>query len=279
MSFAAVPLLKDTATNLPREKHPVDHRTSCILSGECRPRLNRPSRSSRAGNGGVPTIPSEIAPVENKSRLSYAAAKSSMMFTRRARAFRTYFIQQLDSQFFTPFSNRTLPVETMNFFPTPAPSNRSPLPTSTDHNHSNHISPPTDDETTSSHTPSEGKAGSQTPLYHVWQLACHSAVEFWELTKHSAYTHAIDALIQSGKNYANPDNMFGNSPAEYSSTSIANNVSSLAPEKDPEPSLSAPDSSILTHDQTTDAAGRHSPELRGSCMAVVIGLVVGIVWF
>lgn len=32
-------------------------------------------------------------------------------------------------------------------------------------------------------------------------------------------------------------------------------------------------------DSSDAAAGRHSQELHGSCMAVVIGLVAGIMWF
>jgi hypothetical protein len=119
LALYKVPLIKDSVTELSAETHPVDHRKSWILAAQYRPRENRPSRSSRAGNNGAPTFPSESAPVENRSRSLYAAADSSFMCSRRARAFQTYFIQQLDDyQFFTPFSNRTLPAETMNILPT-----------------------------------------------------------------------------------------------------------------------------------------------------------------
>lgn len=248
-----------------------------MLSAQYRPREGRPSRS-RAGNSGAPTIPSEIIPVEieNTSRFSNAAAESSLL-TRRARAFRTYFIQRLDDyQFFTSFSDKSLPVETMNFFPTPVSSDRSPPPTSIDH-HYERLSLSTANDTTTSGPPSESETESPTPLHQMWQQACHTAIEFWELTTHSPYTYAINALIQSGKSYISPGSLFENPIAKHSSTSTQTNESSL-PEKHSGSQTDTQDSST-PNDQPTDAAGRHTHELRGSCMAVVIGLVVGIMWF
>ena len=40
-----------------------------------------------------------------------------------------------------------------------------------------------------------------------------------------------------------------------------------------------PQQKVGAEDSTDAAAGRHSQELHGSCMAVVIGLVAGIMWF
>jgi hypothetical protein len=45
------------------------------------------------------------------------------------------------------------------------------------------------------------------------------------------------------------------------------------------PSEQAPQQKVGAEDSTDAAAGRHSRELHGSCMAVVIGLVAGIMWF
>lgn len=40
-----------------------------------------------------------------------------------------------------------------------------------------------------------------------------------------------------------------------------------------------PQQKVSAEDSTDAAAGRHSRELHGSCMAVVVGLVAGIMWF
>lgn len=196
------------------------------------------------------------------------------MFSRRARAFRTYFVQQLDDyQFFTPFSNRTLPAQTMNFFPTPASPYRSPSPTSIDHNKPDHIPSSNDNETTSSYT-TAGDSGLQFPLHHAWQQVCHSASGVWELTKESPYTYALLAWVQSCSQYVG--SIFA--PEDTAAALGHDKGISTTPGQNP----SLPETQTLvtvTNDQTTDAAGRHTSELRGSCMAVVIGLVVGIMWF
>jgi hypothetical protein len=47
----------------------------------------------------------------------------------------------------------------------------------------------------------------------------------------------------------------------------------------PSPEQVQANQKVGAEDSTDAAAGRHSPELHGSCMAVVIGLVAGIMWF
>lgn len=274
LTTAEVPLIKDSVAEGPSEAPTVDHHKSWILAAQHRQRLYRPSRSSRTGNLGAQTVPSEIAPVENKGRLSSASAESSFMFTRRARAFRTYFAQHLDDcQFFASFSTRSLPAKTMmNFFPTPASQNRSPLPTSVDDNHSNNIPPSNDNETTSSYSAARD-SGLQFPLYHAWQQVCHAASGFWELTKESRYIYALLAWIRSCSEYA--ESLF----VSEDTAAMEGQNKGISTATD-DPNLSeTPTSAAIANDQSTDAAGRHTSELRGSCMAVVVGLVVGIMWF
>lgn len=283
MVFTEVPLIKDSVAELSSsESHPVDHRKSWFLAAQQRPRVNRPSRSSQAGNSGASVLPSEIeiGPVVNKSRSSYAAPESSFLFSRRARAFRTYFVQQLDDyQFFTPFSHRILPAETMKPSSTPASSDRSPSPTSTGNCDSDHPSPSTYNDTTLSFTPAEANPGLQHPSYLTWQQACHSAIGFWEHAKQSPSGHAIGALIQSASKYVESILSTKNATAKLSSTLNQDQESSTTTDEVAgfPPGTNVP--STVTKEQTTDAAGRHSPELRGSYMAVVIGLVAGIMWF
>lgn len=52
------------------------------------------------------------------------------------------------------------------------------------------------------------------------------------------------------------------------------------PARDPEDKTQPLESpTIVTDDSEDIAAGRHSENMRGSCMAVVIGLVAGIILF
>ncbi|KAJ5122453.1 hypothetical protein N7448_003587 [Penicillium atrosanguineum] len=266
-----VPLIQDSATDVVSEIHPVDPRKSWTLAAQHRPRGNRPSRSSRVGHG-APTIPSEIAPVENKSRVLHST-ESSFKFSRRARAFRTYFIQQLDDyQFLTPFTNRSYATENANLPPTLAPSNITPSPTSNlEENPEN--TPQLSNESTSSYAAPNADSRLQFPtLRNIWQQACHSAIALWEITKDSPYNPALHPSTRTVSKYI--ESVFwSNASASYAVPSM--------PQTEKEPAFPTPTqiSEKLPCDQPTDAASHHSPELRGSCMAVVIGLVVGIMWF
>jgi hypothetical protein len=52
------------------------------------------------------------------------------------------------------------------------------------------------------------------------------------------------------------------------------------PARDPEDKTQPLESpTIVTDDSEDIAAGRHSENMRGSCMAIVIGLVAGIILF
>lgn len=250
------------------------------MTAQYRTRGSRISRSSRSN--GAPTVPGEATPVENKSRLSYIApeSSSSFMFGRRARAFRTYFIQQLDDyQIFTSFSNRSLPAAPTILNPPATPSNASPLPTSTDDNHSEFTSYP-DNNSPPSYTSPREEAVLQIPaLCNKWQQACHNAIGLWEHAKHTASNSRVQPLIQLGSKYLESMLKSQDTIDEQSATLDCVPKDGL-PATNASHSLKVQTQSPHTtpSDQTTDAAG-HTAELRGSCMAVVIGLVAGIMWF
>jgi len=261
-----VPLIQNSATELTSETYPVDPRKSWILATQHRHRGNRPSRSPRAGHG-APTFPSEIAPVENESRVSHGA-ESSFMFSRRAHAFRTYVIQQLDDyQFLTPFANRSYATGNANLHPTLAPSNITPSPTSI-HNKSSQHPPQLSSGLNTSYIPSKDDSGLQLrSLRNMWQQACRSANDIWGSTKESSYNSTFHPLVQTGSAYLGSISL-GNAAANQA-TQVDKDSAFPAPTQIPE---------NLPGD-LADSASHHSRELGGSCMAVVIGLVVGIMWF
>ncbi|KAJ5098759.1 hypothetical protein N7532_005760 [Penicillium argentinense] len=273
-----VPLIKDSAAEFAADTSPVEYRTSWITAAQCRPRGNRMSRSSRSGNN-APTIASEFASVDNKSRLSYTATESSFMFSRRARAFQTYFIQQLDDyQIFTPFSNRSISTETAHLTATRTPSYLSPQSTPLHESYSDNT-PHLHNESTPSCTFSTKGSGLQfPPVFDIWQQACRTASDLWQMGKNSPVETAMKPvkwLWKSIEPIVHRDQAASNHP-----TTLIPHPKDLQPLSNGTSSLPAPPKSATVHSgETADAAVHTSPELRGSCMAVVIGLVVGIMWF
>jgi hypothetical protein len=203
------------------------------------------------------------------------------MFGRRARAFRTYFIQQLDDyQLFTSFSNRSLSPTPTILNPLVTPSNASPLPTSTDDNRSE-TTPYPDNNSSPSYTSSKEEAGLQiATLCNNWQQACHRAMGLWEQVKHTASKSQVQPLIQLGSKYLESMLTPQNATGEQSSATLARSTKDASLTTNTSSGSTGQTQKLHTtsSDQTTDAAA-HTAELRGSCMAVVIGLVAGIMWF
>jgi hypothetical protein len=250
------------------------------MTAQYRTRGSRISRSSRSNT--APIVSGDVTPIENKSRLSYIApeSSSSFMFSRRARAFRTYFIQQLDDyQLFTSFSNRSFSAAPTIINPPITPSNASPLPTPTDDTRSE-TTPYPDNNSSPPYTSFREETGLQIPtLCNQWQQACRRAIGLWENAKHTASVSRVQPLIQLGSKYLEsmltPQNATGEqsitSARSAKDTSLATNASSGS-------TVQTQKLHTTSSNQTTDAAA-HTAELRGSCMAVVIGLVAGIMWF
>ncbi|OGE55894.1 hypothetical protein PENARI_c003G03544 [Penicillium arizonense] len=257
-----VPLLQDGATEIPPKAHSVnDHRKPWTLAGPHRSRVNLHSRTSRTG--GAAAIPaSETTAVANKSRISSIARESSFSFSRRARAFRTYFIQQFDDyQFLAPFSNRSS-AAFANAYPTITLNEATPPTPNVDH---------TSTTSSSNHSTSYNmhETGLQLPvsLRKVCQQACHTAVEFGKRLALSGAEYA-KSIFHVDEQKDVPTTLIRHpTPSPAHPEDQSNTPPALAQQK------------VGAEEATDAAAGRHSQELHGSCMAVVIGLVAGIMWF
>ncbi|KAJ5516884.1 hypothetical protein N7527_008444 [Penicillium freii] len=257
-----IPLLQDSVTELAPKAHTLNEpRKSWILSASHRSRGNRPPLTARVGNAAV--VPaSETTTVANKSRLSSFTCESSFSFSRKARAFRTYFIQQLDDYtFLTSFSNRSLVANSMHPYPT-ITLNES-LPTS-----ENKSPPSIPSYNNSSDSILEPLLPFPTFLRDIYQQACHVAIDFGKRVGLHGANYAKSVSI--------PEWITGAPTSLIPHPTIPN-----ASDQDPcTPSEQAPPQQKVGAEDSTDAAaGRHSQELHGSCMAVVIGLVAGIMWF
>jgi hypothetical protein len=239
---AEIPLLQDGMTEAPTA-HPLSEYKPWTLSAPHRSRVNLSPRTARV-NAAAAISASETTAVANKSRLSSLSRESSFSFSHKARAFRTYFIQQLDDYpFLTSFSNPSL-VE-----PLPNPTatlNQSSLPTS---------NPPD----TYNHSSNSIQEHLHLPIREMCQQACLIAIEFATRAASHGTGYAKSIFLSSEPTLIRPNH---------------------EPQTQPSPSEQAPAiQKVGAEDSTDAAAGRHSQELHGSCMAVVIGLVAGIMWF
>ncbi|CAI7628653.1 hypothetical protein PCG10_006707 [Penicillium crustosum] len=257
-----IPLLQDSVTELAPKTHTLSEpRKSWILSASHRSRGNRQPLTARVGNA-APIPASETTTVANKSRLSSFTRESSFSFSRKARAFRTYFIQQLDDYpFLTSFSNRSLVADSMHPYPT-ITMNES-LPTSENE------SPSIPSYNNSSDSILEPLLPFPAFLRDMCQQACHVAIDFGK------------RVGLQGANYAKsislPEWITGAPTSLIPNPTIPN--ASSEQDSFPPAEQAPPQQKVGAEDSTDAAAGRHSQELHGSCMAVVIGLVAGIMWF
>ncbi|OQD63411.1 hypothetical protein PENPOL_c009G04187 [Penicillium polonicum] len=257
-----IPLLQDSVTELAPKAHNLNEpRKSWILAASHRSRGNRPPLTARVGNAAV--VPaSETTTVANKSRLSSFTRESSFSFSRKARAFRTYFIQQLDDYpFLTSFSNRSLVANSMHPYPTitlneslPTSDNKSPPSIPSYNNSSDNILEPL--------------LAFPTFLRDIYQQACHVAIDFGKRVGLHGANYAKSISIPGWITGA-PTSLIPNPTIPNASDQDSFTPSEQAP----------PQQKVGAEDSTDAAAGRHSQELHGSCMAVVIGLVAGIMWF
>ncbi|KAJ5279740.1 hypothetical protein N7478_005112 [Penicillium angulare] len=277
-----VPLIQDNVADLScPDTHLSDAYTPWIPTIPSRPRVNRLPRSARLATG-APMISSETAPVENRSR-SAIATEPSFLFSRRAHAFRTYFIQQLDDyQFLSPFSTRMSTgtgAVAADRNPSIPPTYPPSLPTAIDACTVDSTFHPSNESTYLQTPPSVPK--QQLLLGGMWQQVCQTASGLWDLANESPNS-PLPRLLELGSYYAQ-STLFSHSPiVECQKPLITHpNISQAESQECPATSAHTNKSQIQSNDQATatDAAGRHSSKLDGSCMAVVIGLVAGIVWF
>ncbi|CAG8365238.1 unnamed protein product [Penicillium salamii] len=222
-----LPLLQDGVTELPKA-HPFEPREPWPPAAPHRSRVNLLPRTVRVGNSALST--SETL---NKSRLS----RESSSFSRRARAFRSYFTQHWEEYpFLASFSNRSI-LETHQYSHNNSPPQTDPIPNT--HNQTNQPEQPDQ--------PPSIREISQKAYRRAIELGKQAATRGSEYA--SSFFHAKTTLIPH---------------------STENSTESLPPSEVQK---------VGAEDSSHAAAGRHSRELHGSCMAVVIGLVAGIMWF
>ncbi|CAG8057649.1 unnamed protein product [Penicillium salamii] len=221
-----LPLLQDGVTELPKA-HPFEPREPWPPAAPHRSRVNLLPRTVRIGNSALSTSETLV----NKSRLS---SRESSSFSRRARAFRSYFTQHWEEYpFLASFSNRSI-LETHSY-----PHNNSSPPTDQ--------TPNTHNQTNQPEQPPSIREISQKAYRRALELGKQAATRGSEYA--SSIFHAETTLIPH---------------------STENSTESLSPSEVQK---------VGGEDSSDAAAGRHSRELHGSCMAVVIGLVAGIMWF
>lgn len=234
--------------DIPKANPLTEPRKPWPLTAPHRSRINLLPRTARAGNIAAASA-SETTAVAKKSQLS-SARESSFSFSHRARAFKTYFIRRLDDYpFLTSLSNRTLG-DSIHSHPTTT-LNQSSLPTSDQS--------PSYTYNTFGEIPEPGHFAS---IRELCQQACSFAIH---LGKRATF---------HGSEYAK--SLFVGEPWDTIPTTL------IQPPLDSNSSTTSLEHSahkVGAQDSSDVTAGRHSQELRGSCMAVVIGLVVGIMWF
>lgn len=283
VKFAEVHSIKNGVAQFSPDTYPPDQRKEIIVTTPHQPRLNSLSRSSRAENDSpLPT---------NRSQVSFAAAES-LMFTCRTRAFRTYCLQQLDDyQFLAPFSNRNLSTRTLNpLFTSPfAHSSSTSLPSD---NRQHFYNFRTYNHKSISNTKGTENSVLQLPLmlHDMWQQVSRVTIEQWESFKAFTYTAFFDPInhlefLAESILHTHPA-----SPRTQASGSTPNESQAMTTEYQTYSNVStqrmgakrsdSSDSLGIVRDEREDAAaGRPVDKLRGSCMAVVIGLTVGVIWF
>ncbi|KAJ5152118.1 hypothetical protein N7492_010413 [Penicillium capsulatum] len=268
------PLIQDSPVKVPTDSHLAGTRKPFLQDTPSTLRSNALYQYSRIEDGAS-AITTEAARVDNRNRAPRAATDSSFAFSRRARALRAFLTQQLDEyRLLAPFANRSLPADSDLSSPF-RPASQS-------------FQPPVDDGNDGSarlKTPSElppkleTDSSHRSPHCRIWQQACHSALKLWSIAKKSPFTSAIQQTPQTGSQSimtalsprddpGGPSNLPVGNSKDPPATGIAHSA----------PPVFAGKSHALIDEKPT-AAGRHSPQLQGSCMAVVIGLVAGIIWF
>lgn len=201
--------------------------------------------------------------------------KNSSTLTRSVRAF-TAFIQQLDGHQLLPsFSTRSVPpVETASSHP---PSNLSdvsslPLPSLRDDSFEQLVYDNNYTTLMTNKTDTNPKLQFCDRFSGAWQQACltvHDTVKTFS-TSYNAIdsTHLPNDSIQPPVSLPSDTHQLKLPLQHVSEPTVA-----------PKTIPSANAAAVLSGDSQDAGSGRNPKQVRGSCMAIVIGLVVGIMWF
>ena len=215
--------------------------------------------------------------------------ENSSTLTRGVRAFTTFVFHQLDDHHLLPsFSSHSFsPIET-------APSHTA---TNSDDFTIPHLLPPRDDLPRTTHksdytTLTTNKTNEDHDIQFCdrfsdsRQRVCHVVSDLYlqVLALSATYNHVMESSPlcynsrpDSSRNLAPSDAPHQlDQPSKVAQQTLLPNDSTLAPSNLPR-SMSPP--ALVPEDSHDAAVGRDPKKLRGSCMAVVIGLVVGVMWF
>lgn len=268
---------------------PVDSRLRVrATSGQSWPWLcgDPVSYSRRAAVDTASSSAFEIAPVlPNDHAPTVCPWRNSSTLTRGVRAFTTFFIQQLDDHQLLPsFTTRSVsPVETAQSHPSSnLPNISSSIPSS--HDDSQRIVY-TNNYMTSMTNKTDKITESQFCDQHsgAWQQVCHTAITLYDKVKTLSTPYdAIDSrhLPNSSTHALNlpPSDAYqgqAQPKAPLPNDESGPTVASYSPKAIPPANAAA----VLSGDSQDAGTGRNPKQVRGSCMAIVIGLVVGIMWF
>ena len=213
--------------------------------------------------------------------------ENSSTLTRGVRAFTTYVFQQLDdNQLLPSFSSRSSsPIETAPLHTTTNSADFS-IP---------HLSSSRDDFPRTIHnsdytTSTTNKTNKSPDLQFCdrfsdsRQRVCHVASDLYLKVQvlSATYDHVMESSLCSA---SEPDSSSSlaptnaphqlDQPSKVSQQTLLPNDSTLA--SNLPKSMSPP--ALVPEDSQDAAVGRDPKQLRGSCMAIVIGLVVGVMWF
>ncbi|KAE8145768.1 hypothetical protein BDV25DRAFT_62280 [Aspergillus avenaceus] len=253
------------------------------VSGYCLSDFGRIPRPQRAISDTPPRSSFEAATVLNDDPIAFNVEESST-FHRGVRAFSSFFFQQPGnsaSQFPSIESATTL--ETAHASLTPTASNLSGMPVS-----------PKDELLEPKHCSDNYTAlgaGHAVPnprilffhLYELWQQVCHAANVYlgnstapYTLWKRSQLVPNMGLF--TGKTPQQPRQLASSKgrPGDNATLSTSSPTSTqpfVMPTHSPERPLASEG-----HPKAA-GHGSSSEPARGSCMAIVIGLVVGVMWF
>ncbi|OGM44314.1 hypothetical protein ABOM_007219 [Aspergillus bombycis] len=264
---------------------------SWTINGYCLPDLDRVHRPRRS----VPDTPRssfEAATVFDTDSIAYLAEEPST-FARGVRVFKSLFTTQTDdSQISDPLATGS--ASSVASAPSSLPSNVSNLavigasPTTEAHlprSYSSNV------------TATAKKITSQTPQYPLsylrglWQQACHATrVYLGNWTVPHIFRRE---QIPPGSEAINEETLQLSGPTDQhieeqvtpkvlpsNSSNAALSTSSPTSPQSPAKSTDIPDLPVVTEERPKGVGhGPNSQPARGSCMAIVIGLVVGVMWF
>ncbi|KAA8651989.1 uncharacterized protein ATNIH1004_000889 [Aspergillus tanneri] len=122
--------------------------------------------------------------------------------------------------------------------------------------------------------------GSEKHLPRLWQQVCQSGNDYLHIITQYALREKITRFSQSASHNSTAfHSLLPNQPSpEAVSPDLLANDSSVGPSA----SLltRSPNSAVTTAGQSKNTGfGQHSEHTRGSCMAIVIALVAGVMWF